>query len=464
MAFKTLNMKKLNTISLCLICTIIYTLTGCKKFVEISGPKNQLTSDLVFADSVNANAAIVGLYSQIAAGGSFGLLAGGMTLYPGLSADELNTTSTDASIAAFYNNNILVANDKNQALYSLGYKYIYGTNACIEGITASAQISKNTKAQMIAETKFLRAFTYFNLVNLYGAIPIITSTDYNQTRLTGRSAPNLVYDQIISDLKFAQANLPVSSTVKERAGYYAATALLAKTYLYTAQYAMASAEADKIISSGKFSLVNNLNNVFLASSTETIWNTLDVIPLQATYEGLYFIPSSATAKPKYIITSNLYNFFEAGDGRKASWIKVNTNSGQAYPYPYKYKVRTTTSTPTENYVISRLSELFLIRAEAKTNLDDLDGAKNDLNVIRKRAGLNNTPATDKASLLLAIENERRAELFCEWGNRWLDLKRTNRAITVLGPLKSNFNNNTSLYPIPISELNANPNLSQNPGY
>jgi hypothetical protein len=66
--------------------------------------------------------------------------------------------------------------------------------------------------------------------------------------------------------------------------------------------------------------------------------------------------------------------------------------------------------------------------------------------------------------LQAIERERRVELFCEWGNRWLDLKRTNRALVVLGPLKPNLNQNTLLYPIPVKELNTNPNMSQNPGY
>jgi hypothetical protein len=457
-------MKKLNTLYLCLICTLLYNLTACRKFVEIDGPKNQLTSDVVFADSVNAEAAIVGIYSQIAAGGSFGLLAGGMTLYPGLSADELNTTASDATLSAFYNNNILPSSDKNQPLYNLGFKYIYSANACIEGFTLSSQIPENVKEQMIGETRFLRAFVYFNLVNLYGELPIITSADYHATRLVARSSKDLVYQQIISDLKYAQMNLSPAPVVKERAGYYAATALLAKTYLFTGQYAQAVAEADKIITSGKYTLVNDLNSVFLASSSETIWNTLGVIPLQATYEGLYFIPSGATVKPKYTITTSLYNSFEAGDNRKTSWIRANTIAGVAYPYPYKYKVRTTTSAPTENYVISRLAEVYLMRAEAKGNLGDISGARNDLDVIRKRAGLSNSSANDKVSVLLAVEKERRAELFCEWGNRWLDLKRTNRALTVLGPSKPNLNQNTLLYPIPLYELNSNPNLSQNAGY
>jgi hypothetical protein len=457
-------MKNKYTICLCLLWATVYALTSCRKFVEISGPKNQLTTDLVFADSLNANAAIVGIYYQFAAGGSFGLLAGGMTLYPGLSADELFNTTTDAAMGAIYNNNILVTNDKVQTLYTQGYKYIYQANACIAGISTSPKLSAMAKARLTAEARFLRAFVYFNLTNLYGDVPLVTTDDYNVSRLIARSSPDLVYKQIVDDLLFAQANLPANSTAKDRADYYAATALLAKIYLFTGKYMQAVTEADKVITSGKFTLESNLNNVFLVSSRETIWHTSTAIPLQATYEGLYFIPSSATAKPRYVLNNSLYEAFESGDNRKASWVKINTNLGQAYPYPFKYKVRTQVTVPTENYVVSRLAEQYLIRAEAKANIDDLDGGRSDVNVIRKRAGLGIVNAPDKPALLQAIERERRVELFCEWGNRWLDLKRTNRALVVLGPLKPNLNQNTLLYPIPVKELNTNPNMSQNPGY
>ena len=90
---------------------------------------------------------------------------------------------------------------------------------------------------------------------------------------------------------------------------------------------------------------------------------------------------------------------------------------------------------TEFYVVLRLAEQYLIRAEARANNNDIVGAQNDINVIRNRAGLNNTSANDKASILNAIEHERQTELFAEWGNRWFDLKRTDRADMVLGSLK-----------------------------
>lgn len=136
-----------------------------------------------------------------------------------------------------------------------------------------------------------------------------------------------------------------------------------------------------MITSGGFE--SNLANVFVAISNETIWNTLSVIPLQATY----FVPTSATARPRYILTASNYTSFETGDLRKTSWKRINTNAGTQHPYPYKYKIRATAGTAGENLGALRLGELYLIRAEAGANTEDIDGAKADLNVIRKRAGL-----------------------------------------------------------------------------
>ena len=150
--------------------------------------------------------------------------------------------------------------------------------------------------------------------------------------------------------------------------------------------------------------------------------------------------------------------------RKLAWVQSENFSGQTIYYPYKYKIN---SGPpiTEFYVVLRLAEQYLIRAESRANVDDIEGAQNDLNAIRNRAGLSNTTAIDKTSLLKAIEHERQIELFAEWGNRWFDLKRTGRANTVLGSLKpSTWQATDTLWPIPNSQILLNPSLKQNAGY
>ncbi len=461
--FKTTAMKKTTTIYISLVCVLLYSLTSCRKFVTIPPPKNQLTAATVFADSTDANAAVLGIYENMMETGGAAIGSGGTTIYPGLSADEIYPSSTDATINQFYKNQLQPANNNNQSFYVYAYKYIYLTNACMEGLATSSGVSAATVTSLTAEAKFLRAFLYFNLLNLYGGVPLILGTDYEQNRLIARSPADVVYAQLINDLKFAQSNLPPFTTGSGRANTYAATALLAKIYLYTGQYALAATEADKIINSGNYTLETNLSTVFLASSKETVWNMLPVSPSRGSWDAYNFVPSSTTAKPKYILTTTLYNAFETDDLRKTFWTKANTVAGQVYPYPFKYKIALPAGTPTEYNIIYRLAEIYLIRSEARTNNNDLPGAIADLNLVRKRAGLANTPATDKGPLLLAIEKERQVELFCEWGNRWMDLKRTGRANTILGT-KPNWLSTSVLYPVPLSEQNANPNLTQNPGY
>lgn len=120
----------------------------------------------------------------------------------------------------------------------------------------------------------------------------------------------------------------------------------------------------------------------------------------------------------------------------------------------------------EYYTPLRLAEQYLIRAEARANQDNLNGAVDDLNVIRKRAVLTTLlNSLTQAQVLAAVAQENRIEFFAEWGHRWLDLKRTGQADAVLGSLKgSNWQTTDQLYPIPISEILRDPNLEQNPGY
>jgi hypothetical protein len=93
-----------------------------------------------------------------------------------------------------------------------------------------------------------------------------------------------------------------------------------------------------------------------------------------------------------------------------------------------------------------------------------NSAETDINVIRDRAGLSATTAQTREDLLNAIWQERRVELFIEWGHRWFDLKRTGQAGAMLSKIKQGWTDTDVLYPIPYSETQLNPNMSQNPGY
>jgi len=112
-----------------------------------------------------------------------------------------------------------------------------------------------------------------------------------------------------------------------------------------------------------------------------------------------------------------------------------------------------------------LAEQYLIRAEARTNLGNINGAQEDLNIIRNRAGLDNTTASTPSELLIAILKERYVELFTEHGHRWFDLKRMGFADDILSPIKEHWQTTDILLPIPETELQMNSNLKpQNSGY
>jgi starch-binding outer membrane protein, SusD/RagB family len=438
--------------------------TSCQKFVDIGPPKNQLTADKVFADSADATAAITGIYNQMTGGFGLQFGSGGISVTAGLSADELYTTGSDDN-SAFFANRITPRNGTNGDLWRTAYQQLYTTNACIEGIAASTGLTDGQKARLTAEAKCARAFLFFNLVNLYGPVPLVTMTDYRQSRALPRASVEDIFKQLTDDLLFAQANLTPGNVRTQRAGYAAATTLLARTYLYRKMYPEAQREADKVISSGLFQLESDAGNIFLTTSRETIWRLLPLDQTgRETWDADLFVPSSPDGVPTYVISDGLYASFDDNDQRKANWTDSHTVNGKNYPFPYKYKNVFTGSNPPENFVLLRLAELYLIRAEARAQTGDLNGAIADLNVIRDRAGITPVTAGTATQIADAIAAERRKEFFCEWGHRWFDLKRTNQADAVLGASKTGWRPAAALFPVPQAELTANPALTQNAGY
>jgi hypothetical protein len=435
--------------------------------LEIPPPKNQLVNSAVFSDSADATNAVIGIYINMMQAFSLNIGSGGLTLYPGLCADELFPTKNIVEENDFYKNEIAVSNGLNSSsLWGNAYNILYDANACLEGLTQS-NIPDVVKNKLIGEAKFTRGFILFNLTNLYGSIPLVISTDYHKNQILPRASSDMVYAQIINDLKDAQNLLPVNypTSGRFRPNRFTVSALLAKVYLYQKDWATAEKNATEVINAGIYSLETDLNNVFLTGSNETIWKLSSVIPGLETWEGYFFVPVSSNTIPPYITTDNLLNAFENGDKRREKWLNKNTVNGNDYYYPYKYKLGYDgLSIPMEDYVVFRLSEQYLIRAEARAQEGNLSGAITDLNLIRNRAGLQNTIPTDQASLLSDIQHERQVELFCEWGNRWFDLKRTEKATEVLSLTKPGWQANDTLYPIPQTELNSNPFLTQNPGY
>ncbi|PUZ28551.1 RagB/SusD family nutrient uptake outer membrane protein [Chitinophaga parva] len=441
-------------------------LLSCKKFLQVGAPKTGLVDASVFASKSTAMAAVTGLYADMQ--GNYSFASGGPESIGhvcGLSSDELVNYSQSLDYAGLYQNTVTPLNGTPAgSTWNNPYYYIYQCNDIIAGVTTSSTIADEDKKEVIGQAEFIRAFCYFYLTNLYGDIPLNLTTDYSSNRNSSKASSDKVYEQIIVDLQEAADNLPAPGPTDTRIlpNSDVATAMLARVYLYLAKYPEAIAAADKIIANtARYQLLPDLSTVFLKESREAIWQLQPVIPGQNTNEGVDFILTAAPTNA--VLSDRLLDAFEPADTRKTFWVGNITVDGTTYYFPYKYKVLSS-SDLTEYSMVIRLAELYLIRAEAKAMTANLAGAMADLNMIRHRAGLGNTTSSTQASLLLAIEHERQVELFTEWGHRWLDLKRTGRATAVLSPLKPSWKPTAVLFPIPQSEINANPHITQNQGY
>ena len=430
--------------------------SSCEDFVTVPLGGGKIGEEVVFSSDATAESAMLGVYSATYNNASYSIL------YPMFMADELEGSATNSYVILQQN-----AYDETQSGWFLQvyYNTIYCANTVIEGCAASTQMSDAKKKQFTGEALFMRAYCHFLLANLYGEVPLVTMSDVRVSSMLPNTSMDKLYEAIITDLKDAynlvSENYP--STEKVRVNKAACTAMLARAYLYNGDWTLAESEATKVISSGAYQLVSDLTQIFKVGSSEIIW--------QQWMNGGYLpstsslIPSSTTSTAWWAL-SVLVNAIENGDGRKAAWLALN---GDGRYYHCKYKNRsTTTGTAMEYNVQLRLGEMYLIRAEARAHQDKIIGsnsAASDLDMIRSRAGLLGTDATTRPAMLTAIEHERRIEMMAEPFHRWFDLKRTGRAIPVLGALKSQtWHDRAVLLPFPISMLNANIYLKQNDGY
>jgi len=472
----------------------ILFLFSCNKLVEIPEPKDTLTTVKVFSNDAQAQSAMAGVLTKMVNGigafmagqGSDAFSNGQVTLLNASSADEMTYFGVDPNP---YGNNSLIAGTPD-GIWESAYQAIYGANAIIEGIAASTapDLRIKTRVELAAEAKFIRAFSYFYLINNYGDVPLSLTTDFNQTVNLSRTAVATIYQQIINDLLDAVKGLPADYATaageRIRANKWAAKAMLARVYLYTGNNIGAINEAtDVIAQTALYQLeMTDLNRVFLKNSSEAIWqlqqNSATPGLGTATREGYYLLPRASSAIQSGL-SSYLLNAFEPGDLRRSAWvnsIEYPTGGGTFYWYAYKYKTGADNRVigtkpqvePTEYYMVLRLAEQYLIRAEAAAIGGQTGSAIDDLNVIRRRAGLGELSKTlTKEQVLAAVAKERQIELFMEWGHRWMDLKRTGKAEEVLSaiPQKQPWKGSYQLlYPIPIEEIRKDHFLTQNPNY
>ncbi|MDR0726005.1 MAG: RagB/SusD family nutrient uptake outer membrane protein, partial [Prevotellaceae bacterium] len=421
-------MKYFNKILYATSLFLALSFVSCDKLLDVELPSNIISREDVFSDIDVARTAVNGLYAQ-----NFfvnNIYEYMLPLYLSNIADEAYHNSVNYDPLRY--NSYSPTTSYIGHLWTYPYKAILLSNDLIEQLSATSVFTEEEQKEHIGEAKYFRAYGYFVLVNLFGDVPWVKSANVLETSLQPRESKEKIIsdtDGIIDDLQYAETTLAGSDNAKTRVTKAAASALLARVYLYHEEWANAEAKADEVIKTSGYELDPDLDNVFLRASKEAIFSASSSASMPSyvdrTYLCVYLLNASY-----FKLTDDLANSFEEGDLRKEKWLKDE----KTYYHCWKYKRNSASAAgDAEDLVLLRLSEQYLIRAEARAQQGKLTEAIADVNAIRQRAGLSNLSQTlSKEEVLLAIENERRHELFLEEGHRWWDLVRTGRADAVLG--------------------------------
>jgi starch-binding outer membrane protein, SusD/RagB family len=420
-------------------------------------PEDSISANEAFKNKSGIESGIMGSYSSLQSLSYYGRA---FIIFGDLSADNLihPPDATNSDYAEIGTNAILPENGAVEGLWASMYDGINVANNVIDKVPGMPDMTEAEKSLALGELYFLRALNHFNLVNLFGGVPIKTSPTVGVGNLNaGRDPVADVYAQIIADLTFAENNLPDSPSTKIRATKFAAKALLARVALYEKNYDLAWSKANEVITDSGYSMEVSYKTIFGADgSKETIFE-IDFSDVDRNRIAEHNFPKTLNGRREVAPSSGIISAFEEGDARDS--VSIAYDGANAYANKYN-----DLSKGADNVIVLRLAEMYLIRAEAQANITPLDttAVQDDITTIRERAGLDPCTADTKEDLLLAIESERRVEFAFE-GHRWYDLVRTGRAVDLLPNVT---NVNKTLFPIPASELqtNTNPKMIQNPGY
>ena len=440
------------------IVVILATLSliSCNKFLDVL-PKNSVSDAITIVDKSSAETALRGMYNSLASGSYYGTSFQSIGY---LAGDNIARTGPGTDPSQFIDHNVTADNGTIGSSWNAIYNTINRANHVIAKVPTvdDIRLTQDLRNQLLGEAYFVRALAYFDLARTWGGVQIVLEPTQTVVDKIGvkRSTLAQTYAQVLKDLEAAEPLLP-ETVNRIRATKKTVWALRARYHLYQKEWALAETYASKII--------NETNNYKLIAPYNSFWANNVVATQESIFELAY---SAATPNShrgswqppekggtRVWIPNNafitLVSDSTIGGNRKT--LIAKTAGGLWYGNMY---YRSPATDPT--YVL-RIAEQLLIRSEARTQLNKVTEALEDLNAVRKRSGLLNKTGLSKDETLLAIENERRIEFAYE-PHRWFDLVRTGRAGAVLGVT----NPNKYLMPIPISQINADKSTEQNPGY
>ncbi|WP_353134035.1 RagB/SusD family nutrient uptake outer membrane protein [Pseudopedobacter sp.] len=474
---------------------VIFSASSCTKdFLDLA-PISQQNGNNFYKTGEDMKNALTAAYGGLQYGG---LYYSSMHIIGELRSDNTEITNPNAGsdLVAVDDFQNIPTTSISSNTWAGHYQAIQSVNIVLEKIQA-VEMDENLKARYIGEAKFLRGLMYFNLVRVYGAVPLVLKMINNpQEGYTyGRESVDRVYNQIITDLTDAETALPYEYVGADigRATKGAAMSLLGKVYLTQKRWDLAANKLKEVIDNQvltKYQILPNYANIFGAANEN---NKESIFEVQfkggVSGEGSPFtnqfapigsgtaVVSVGNPLGQNIPTADMANAYEAGDVRKA--ISMRTSyvlAGNTVQHNYiaKYSGTPAASLDSDvNWIVLRYADVLLMYAEALNEQGYVpDGlAFTYLNQIRNRAGLlsktSNNPDVslqlpDQASFRLAVEKERRVELAFE-GHRWFDLVRTDRALTVMSSKGMQIHH--TIFPVPQSQIDINPGpIYQNPDY
>lgn len=420
-------------------------------------PVNLITDDQVITDPGSARVVLTSAYRNLANLGAPKIIAGDMT------ADNLIHNGTFTQYREISSKDMSASNGSASSLWGVIYSMSYVVSFIYEELP-NIDIPESDFNEITAAASFLRAYAYLVGAYTYGGIPIVTTTNVEENRDIPRATLDETLEFIESELLYALDKLPEESFNSGEATNGAVKALLARYYLFRGNWTEAEKYATDVIE-GNGTKTYTLEEEFVDAvsdfSTESI---LEIVYSANDNPGTstnFSINNLFVGRREIIPSIEMVLALQNDGGDRNVVLEFDGANARGADNGWtiiRYG-------PFDNIQVFRLAEMYLIRAEARAQQDDINGAASDINVIRQRAGVPLIQGNSKNQLLLALENERRMEL-CFEGHRWYDLVRTGRAQAVMEEFTSNWSEKDELWPIPLREINNNPSLSnaQNPGY
>ena len=477
------------------IALLGFSFSSCSDFLE-QNPQTDLSENDFYKTADDILSAVNGAYSSLQEGDIYG----NWYVFGEIPSDNTRnqlsgSVTTQNEFDQFYidTQNSMIAN-----FWKAAYKVINRTNTIlgrIDGIEINTELANRYKL----ECKFIRALMYFNLVRVYGDVPLVLKEiSISESYDILREPKENVYNQIIADLKEAQ-DLPVSYSTAEdgRATQGAAKALLANVYMTLHKYAEAETILAEIINSGRYSLLENtpgsLNidgykNVFSPVNHNSKEGIFEIQFLKGGYgEGSNYANNFAPENSGTNVVAvggtggnnipemDIYNAYEEGDLRRDFSMSLGyydnrkNNEWVESRYVCKFMdVPYQNNDASNNYPVIRYADVILMYAEGLNQHGKTAEACTYLNMTRRRGvGYQTTETspvdlqtTDKAQFALMVEQERRVELAFE-NHRWFDLIRTGRAVEVMRSKGFSLNETNLICPIPQKQIDVNPKLTQN---